>query len=69
MIRHQPLTFHQACAEWLDRYIKTSGSKLSTIKTKEYKVKHIKRNIESDILVKNMSSDVVQKLVDNAIKR
>ena len=62
------LTFHQACDEWLNRYIKTSGSKLSTIKTKEYKIKHIKRNIESDILVKNLNTDIVQKLVDNAIK-
>lgn len=62
------LTFHQACDEWLNRYIKTSGSNLSTIKTKEYKVKHIKRNIESDVLVKNMNNDIVQKLVDNAIK-
>ncbi|MDW5470097.1 tyrosine-type recombinase/integrase [Staphylococcus equorum] len=62
------LTFHQACDEWLDRYIKTSGSKLSTIKTKEYKIKHIKRNIESDILVKNLNTDIVQKLVDNAVK-
>lgn len=62
------LTFHQACDEWLDRYVKTSGSKQSTIKTKKYKIKHIKRNINSDILVKNMNSDVVQKLVDNAVK-
>ncbi|MCD8899434.1 site-specific integrase [Staphylococcus gallinarum] len=62
------LTFHQACDEWLDRYKKTSGSKLSTVKTKEYKIKHIKRNIEADILVKNMNSDIVQKLVDNATK-
>ncbi|MEB6230002.1 tyrosine-type recombinase/integrase [Staphylococcus xylosus] len=62
------LTFHQACDEWLDRYKKTSGSKLSTIKTKEYKIKHIKRNIESDILVRNMNGDIVQKLVDNAVK-
>lgn len=62
------LTFHQASDEWLGRYIKTSGSKLSTIKTKEYKIKHIKRNIESDILVKNLNTDIVQKLVDNAVK-
>lgn len=65
---HPALTFHQACDEWLYRYIKISGSKLSTIKTKEYKIKHIKRNIKSDILVKNINSDIVQRLVDNTVK-
>lgn len=46
------LTFHKACDEWLNMYKQTSGSKQSTIKTKEYKIKHIKRNIASDILIK-----------------
>lgn len=36
----------KTCDEWLNRSIKTSGFKLSTIKTKEYIVKHIKRNIK-----------------------
>ncbi|WP_413475769.1 tyrosine-type recombinase/integrase [Staphylococcus equorum] len=62
------LTFHAACDEWLERYKQVSGSKQSTIKTKEYKVQHIKRNIDSDILVKNMNTDIVQTLVNNALK-
>ena len=62
------LTFHMACDEWLERYKQVSGSKQSTIKTKEYKVQHIKRNIDSDILVKNMNTDIVQTLVNNALK-
>lgn len=45
-----------------------SGSKQSTIKTKEYKIQHIKRNIDSDILVKNMNTDILQTLVNNALK-
>lgn len=61
------LTFHAACDEWLERYKQVSGSKQSTIKTKEYKIQHIKRNIDSDILVKNMNTDIVQTLVDNAL--
>lgn len=62
------LTFHAACDEWLERYKQMSGSKQSTIKTKEYKVQHIKRNIDSDILVKNMNTDIVQGLVNDALK-
>lgn len=61
------LTFHTACDDWLGRYKQMSGSKQSTIKTKEYKIQHIKRNIDSDILVKNMNTDIVQTLVDNAL--
>ncbi|MDN6067789.1 MAG: site-specific integrase, partial [Staphylococcus equorum] len=61
------LTFHTACDDWLERYKQVSGSKQSTIKTKEYKIQHIKRNIDSDILVKNMNTDIVQTLVDNAL--
>lgn len=62
------LTFHMACDEWLERYKQVSGSKQSTIKTKEYKVQHIKRNIDSDILVKNMNTKILQDLVDSALK-
>ncbi|MGW8000855.1 tyrosine-type recombinase/integrase [Staphylococcus xylosus] len=62
------LTFHAACDEWLERYKQVSGSKQSTIKTKEYKIQHIKRNIDSDILVKNMNTDIVQTLVENALQ-
>lgn len=61
------LTFHQACDEWFENYQSISGSKQSTIKTKEYKVKHIKRNIPSDILVKNMDVNIFNKLVKNAL--
>lgn len=62
------LTFHTAADDWLGRYKQVSGSKQSTIKTKEYKIQHIKRNIDSDILVKNMNTDIVQTLVNNALK-
>lgn len=62
------LTFHAACDDWLGRYKQVSGSKKSTIKTKEYKIQHIKRNIDSDILVKNMNTEIVQDLVDSALK-
>ncbi|MGJ5702444.1 tyrosine-type recombinase/integrase [Staphylococcus equorum] len=62
------LTFHMACDEWLNHYIKVSGSKQSTIRTKDYKIQHIKRNIDSDILVKNMNTEIVQDLVDSALK-
>lgn len=61
------LTFHQACDEWFENYRSISGSKQSTIITKEYKVKHIKRNIDSDILVKNMDVNIFNKLVKNAL--
>lgn len=61
------LTFHTAADDWLGRYKQVSGSKQSTIKTKEYKIQHIKRNIDSDILVKNMNTAIVQTLVDNAL--
>lgn len=61
------LTFHQACDEWFENYQSISGSKQSTIKTKEYKVKHIKRNIPSDILVKNMDVNIFNKLVKKAL--
>ncbi len=57
-----------ACDEWLNHYIKVSGSKQSTIRTKDYKIQHIKRNIDSDILVKNMNTEIVQDLVDSALK-
>lgn len=62
------LTFHMACDEWFNHYIKVSGSKQSTIRTKDYKIQHIKRNIDSDILVKNMNTEIVQDLVDSALK-
>lgn len=61
------LTFHQACDEWFENYRSISGSKQSTIITKEYKVKHIKRNIDSDILVKNMDVNIFNKLVKKAL--
>ncbi|ULG71924.1 tyrosine-type recombinase/integrase [Macrococcus brunensis] len=62
------LTFHQACDEWFNNYKIISGSKQSTIETKYYKVKHIKRNIDSDILVKNMTASNFQALIDSATK-
>ncbi|MEX6013344.1 tyrosine-type recombinase/integrase [Mammaliicoccus sciuri] len=61
------LTFHQACDDWFENYRSISGSKQSTIITKEYKVKHIKRNINSDILLKNMDVNIFNKLVKNAL--
>lgn len=61
------LTFHQACDEWFEHYKLISGTKQSTQLTKFHKIKHIKRNIDSDILVKNMNTEVVQQLIDNAM--
>ena len=62
------LTFHAACDEWFERYKLTSGSKQSTITTKSYKVAHIKRNIDKDILVENMNADVIQDLINSSLK-
>ncbi|EGQ0370317.1 TPA: site-specific integrase [Staphylococcus pseudintermedius] len=62
------LTFHQACDEWFENYKTVSGSKQSTISTKFYKIKHIKRNIDKDILVKNMNTEIVQDLINSASK-
>ena len=39
--------------------------KQSTITTKSYKVAHIKRNIDKDILVENMNADVIQDLINS----
>ncbi len=62
------LTFHAACDEWFERYKLTSGSKQSTITTKSYKVAHIKRNIDKDILVENMNADFIQDLINSSLK-
>ena len=62
------LTFHAACDEWFERYKLTSGSTQSTITTKSYKVAHIKRNIDKDILVENMNADVIQDLITSSLK-
>lgn len=62
------LTFHQACDEWFDNYKIISGSKQSTISTKYYKVEHIKRNIDKDILVKNMNTKTFQDFITSASK-
>ncbi|MGS4031806.1 tyrosine-type recombinase/integrase [Staphylococcus pseudintermedius] len=62
------LTFHQACDEWFENYKTVCGSKQSTISTKFYKIKHIKRNIDKDILVKNMNTEIVQDLINSASK-
>ncbi len=60
------LTFHQACDEWFDNYKIISGSKQSTLKTKYYKVEHIKRNVDKDILVKNMTAETFQDFINSA---
>ncbi len=65
---YKKLTFHAACDEWFNHYKVTSGSKESTIETKSYKISSIKRNIEKDILVKNMNSKVVQDIIDSLVK-
>lgn len=61
------LTFHQACDEWFERYKIISGSKQSTIRTKYHRVDHIKRSIDSDILVKSMNASTFQHLIDSTI--
>ncbi|GGA98761.1 site-specific integrase [Macrococcus hajekii] len=61
------LTFHQACDEWFNNYKIISGSKRSTITTKYHRVDHIKRSIDSDILVKSMNATTFQHLIDNLI--
>ncbi|GGB09780.1 site-specific integrase [Macrococcus hajekii] len=60
------LTFHQACDEWFNNYKIVSGSKQSTIETKYYKVEHIKRNVDKDILVKNMTAETFQDFINSA---
>ncbi len=60
------LTFHQACDEWFNNYKIISGSKQSTIATKYYKVEHIKRNVDKDILVKNMTAETFQYFINSA---
>lgn len=59
------LTFHQACDEWFSNYKIISGSKQSTIATKYYKVEHIKRNVDKDILVKNMTAETFQDFINS----
>ncbi|KAA1039490.1 site-specific integrase [Macrococcus equipercicus] len=60
------LTFHQACDEWFSNYKIVSGSKQSTIATKYYKIEHIKRNVDKDILVKNMTAETFQDFINSA---
>ncbi|QIN27581.1 tyrosine-type recombinase/integrase [Staphylococcus chromogenes] len=62
------LTFHNLCDDWFNYYKLTSGSKQSTIETLKYKVNIIKRNIDSDVLVKNMTADIVQEIINNTVK-
>ena len=57
-----------ACDEWFEHYKVISGSKQSTITTKSYKVAHIKRNIDKDILVQNMNAKVIQDLINSSLK-
>lgn len=59
------LTFHQLIDEWLDHYIRTSGSKRSTVLMKTSKVSTIKKGIADDILAKRMNSKVVQDFIDH----
>ncbi|MCG1486706.1 site-specific integrase [Staphylococcus epidermidis] len=61
------LTFHAACDEWFKRYKLTSGSKQSTVTTKSYKIAHIKRNIDKNILAQNMNADVLQNLINSSL--
>ena len=61
------LTFHAACDEWFERYKLTSGSKQSTVTTKSYKIAHIKRNIDKNILAQNMNADVLQNLINSSL--
>lgn len=70
-LRHQEhvtleyLTFHKTCDEYLEHYIKTSGSKRSTIKNVESQIKSIKENFDSDILVTKMNASIIQKQLNN----
>ncbi|WP_301420200.1 tyrosine-type recombinase/integrase [Mammaliicoccus lentus] len=55
------LTFHQACDEWFENYISTSGSKRSTIKTKRSKVNALKKVIDTNILINKIDLSYAQK--------
>lgn len=58
------LTFHQACDEWFQNYVKTSGSKRTTIKTKLSKLNTLKRFIDEDILINKITLSYAQKVFD-----
>lgn len=55
------LTFHQACDEWFEVYKSTSGSKRSTIKTKNSKVNTLKKLIDENILINKIDITYAQK--------
>lgn len=58
------LTFHQACDEWFKNYVKTSGSKRTTIKTKLSKLNTLKKFIDEDILINKITLSYAQQVFD-----
>ncbi|RIM75502.1 site-specific integrase [Staphylococcus xylosus] len=58
------LTFHQACDEWFQNYVKTSGSKRTTITTKLSKLNTLKRFVDEDILINKITLSYAQKVFD-----
>ncbi|HCV8094154.1 site-specific integrase [Staphylococcus aureus] len=58
------LTFHVACDEWFQSYIKTSGSKRTTIKTKLSKLNTLKKFVDEDILINKITLSYAQQVFD-----
>ncbi|HHB4696836.1 TPA: tyrosine-type recombinase/integrase [Staphylococcus aureus] len=58
------LTFHVACDEWFQNYIKTSGSKRTTIKTKLSKLNTLKKFVDEDILINKITLSYAQQVFD-----
>lgn len=62
------LRLHALIDEYFENYKITSGSKVSTINIKEYKLNRIKEHTDPDILVKNINLKTVQDLIDLLVK-
>lgn len=55
------LTFYQACEEWYEHYVKTSGSKRTTVKTIRSTLNGIENNFDHNMLVVKMDAKIIQK--------
>ncbi|EJO9581419.1 TPA: site-specific integrase [Staphylococcus aureus] len=58
------LTFHALLDEWLEYHIKTSGSKVTTIKNFKSRMKNIKKNIPEDLLLNKVDTKYMQTFIN-----
>lgn len=62
------LTVHDAIDKWFEHYKLYSGSKASTLKTKNAKVKSVKAAFPSDLLVEKLDYNISQKYLNEYYK-